>query len=51
MYDNENENRSRDSGDFSADGSYRYVRPESKEMLYRDASVEPADEAARMPRY
>lgn len=54
MYDNENlqnENRSRDSGSFSADGSYRYVRPESREMLYRDANVEPADEAARMPRY
>lgn len=53
MNDNENlqnENRSRDSGAASGDGSYRYVRPESKEMLYRDASVEPADEAARMPR-
>jgi len=54
MYDNENqqtENRSRGSGDYSTDGAYRYVRPESREMLYRDASVEPADEAARMPRY
>lgn len=54
MYDNENhenENRSRDSGNVSADGSYRCVRPESGEMLYRDANVEPADEAARMPRY
>ncbi|MBQ3010896.1 MAG: trypsin-like peptidase domain-containing protein [Oscillospiraceae bacterium] len=54
MYDNENlqnENRSRDSGNHSADGSYRYVRPESREMLYRDANIEPADEAARMPRY
>lgn len=54
MYDNENhenENRSRDSGSFSADGSYRYVRPESREMLYRDAKVEPCDESARMPRY
>lgn len=54
MYDNENhenENRSRDSGSFAADGSYRYVRPESREMLYRDANVEPAEDAARMPRY
>jgi len=54
MYDNEhheNEYRSRGSENASADGSYRYVRPESKEMLYRDANVEPADEAARMPRY
>ena len=54
MYDNEtheNESRSRNSGTASADGSYRYVRPESKEMLYRDATIEPADEAARMPRY
>lgn len=54
MYDNENhetENRSRNSGDHSADGSYRYVRPESREMLYRDATVEPCDEAARMPRH
>lgn len=52
MSDNEhlkNENRSRDSA--AADGTYRYVRPESKEMLYRDAAVEPAHEAARMPRY
>lgn len=54
MYDNEyqeNEYRSRSSENASADGSYRYVRPESKEMLYRDANVEPADEAARMPRH
>lgn len=53
MYDNEmneHENRSRENGNGSVDGAYRYVRPESKEMLYRDANVEPAEEAARMPR-
>ena len=50
MYDNEtHETESRSRG--SVDGSYRYVRPESTEMLYRDATVEPADEAARMPRH
>ena len=46
MYENENresENRS--------DSTYRYVRPESKERLYRDAAVESCDDAARMPRY
>lgn len=32
------------------DGSYRYVRPESREVLYRDASVEPAQDAAQLPR-
>ena len=54
MYDNEhqtNEHRSRGSGNISADGTYRYVRPESREMLYRDATVEPCEESARMPRY
>ncbi len=33
-----------------ADGSYRYVRPESAEMLYRDANVEPVEDTVRMPR-
>ena len=54
MYDNEQEKteyRSRDNGNVSNDGSYRYVRPESREMLYRDAQIEPCDESARMPRY
>lgn len=32
------------------DGSYRYVRPESREVLYRDASVESAQDAAQLPR-
>ncbi len=53
MYDTDNqktEHRNRDGGSSSTDGSYRYVRPESREMLYRDAAVEPADETARMPR-
>ena len=35
----------------SSDGSYRYVRPESKQMLYRDASVEPAGAEPRMPHH
>ena len=35
----------------SPDGSYRFVRPESKEMLYRDAGVESAEDAAKLPRY
>ena len=54
MYDNEQtktESRGRDGGNVSVDGSYRYVRPESKEMLYRDAEIEPCADAARMPRY
>ena len=54
MYDNEqekNEYGSRSNGNISNDGSYRFVRPESREMLYRDAQVEPCDESARMPRY
>ena len=54
MYDNEThetEYRSRNNGSVSPDGSYRYVRPESKEMLYRDATIEPAEDAARMPRH
>ena len=54
MYDNEQEKteyRSRGNGNVSNDGSYHFVRPESREMLYRDAQVEPCDEAARMPRY
>ena len=34
----------------SPDGSYRFVRPESKEMLYRDAGVESAEDAAKPPR-
>ena len=54
MYDHENhetENPSRNSGSFSSDGSYRFVRPESTEMLYRDAVVEPCEEEARMPRH
>jgi len=54
MSDNEtlkNENRSRDNGTVSSDGSYRYIRPESQEMLYRDANVEPADEDTRLPRH
>lgn len=46
MYENENrESESR------GDSTYRYVRPESREMLYRDAAVEPCGDAARMPRY
>lgn len=32
------------------DGSYRYVRPESREVLYRDANVESAEDAAQLPR-
>ena len=40
---NENEKRT--------DSTYRYVRPESGEMLYRDAAVEPCDDSARMPHY
>lgn len=32
------------------DGAYRYVRPESRETLYRDASVEPTRDATQMPR-
>lgn len=32
------------------DGAYRYVRPESREVLYRDASVESAQDAAQLPR-
>ena len=32
------------------DGSYRYVRPESREVLYRDAGVESAQDAAQLPR-
>ena len=44
----ENENREPES---RGDSTYRYVRPESKEMLYRDATVEPCADAARMPRY
>ena len=54
MYENEQtktESRSRDGGTVSPDGSYHYVRPESREMLYRDAQVEPCEESARMPRY
>lgn len=54
MNDNEtqeNEYRSRDNGSSANDGSYRYVRPESDEMLYRDASVEPAEDELRMPRH
>ena len=54
MYDNEqtkNEYRGRGDGSVSPDGSYRYVRPESREMLYRDAQIEPCEDAARMPRY
>ena len=50
MYDNEhqtNEHRSRGSGNISADGTYRYVRPESREMLYRDATVEPCEESPK----
>ena len=52
MYDNEqtkNEYRGRGDGSVSPDGSYRYVRPESREMLYRDAQIEPCEDAARMP--
>ena len=50
MYDHEtHETEYRNRG--TVDGSYRYVRPESKEMLYRDANIEPAEEAARMPRH
>ena len=46
MYENENrESESR------GDSTYRYVRPESKDTLYRDAAVEPCGDAARMPRY
>ncbi len=54
MNDNEtqeNEYRSRDNGSSAGDGSYRYTRPESDEMLYRDASVEPAEDELRMPRH
>ena len=53
MYDNDSqkpEYSDRTGIGFSADGSYRYVRPESREMLYRDATVEPAEDSARMPR-
>lgn len=32
------------------DGAYRYVRPESKEVLYRDAGVESTEDAAQLPR-
>ena len=32
------------------DGSYRYVRPESREVLYRDARVESAQDVTQMPR-
>lgn len=35
----------------TVDGSYHYVRPESKEMLYRDAKIEPAEDSTRMPRH
>ena len=53
MSDKETENRDQRSrpGSPSADGSYRYVRPESKQMLYRDAAVEPAGEEPRMPHH
>jgi len=34
----------------SPEGSYRFVRPESREVLYRDASVESAQDAAQLPR-
>ena len=47
FYMYENENRERES----RESTYRYVRPESKEMLYRDATVEPCGDAARMPHY
>ena len=40
-----------DSGASSSpDGSYRYVRPESKEVLYRDAAVESTEDTVRFPR-
>lgn len=54
MFDNESretEYQTHDPVPSEQDGSYRYVRPESQEMLYRDASIEPADEDTRMPRY
>jgi len=38
-------------GSSSPDGSYRFIRPESKEVLYRDAGVESTEDAAQMPRY
>ena len=37
-------------GNIPPDGSYRYVRPESKEVLYRDASVEATQDTIKMPR-
>lgn len=46
MYENENRDPEKRS-----DGTYRYVRPESREMLYRDATIEPCDNSARMPHY
>lgn len=53
MSDKETENRDPRSrqGGSSPDGSYRYVRPESRQMLYRDAAVEPAGEEPRMPHH
>ncbi|MBQ3256294.1 MAG: trypsin-like peptidase domain-containing protein [Oscillospiraceae bacterium] len=46
MYENENR-----ESEARSDGTYRYVRPETKDTLYRDAAVEPFMDAARMPRY
>lgn len=39
------------TGSSSQDGSYHYVRPESREVLYRDAGVESTEDAAHLPRY
>ena len=38
------------TGSSSQDGSYHYVRPESREVLYRDAGVESTEDAAHLPR-
>lgn len=51
MYENDHRETEYHSRSGSPDGSYRYVRPESTEMLYRDAQIEPCEDAARMPRY